>query len=419
MIPDRLSRSVAWRSLTHSRRLTLLTVGVVAVSVVLVVFLTSLISGLQVKLVSDVTGAIPHITITPRERVPTAVWERERPGPSDSIYVGERVSYSQQKRKIDDWSRWVRRLRSFDASIVAVAPSAEDQGFVLRGTDKRAVRIYGTDPRAFERIVPIEEKLVRGRFERLNSGELAIGYQLADELGVEVGDRLQVAPPEGRAQSKTIAGIFATGFGTIDKSTVFMTLRDGQSLFGLGDGITSIGLKLTDPFDADRRAEQLRRLVPHEVTPWTENNQQLLSGLRGQAQSSQLIVAFTTIAAGFAIASILIVLVTSKLSEIGVLKAMGATRRQMRTVFALQGTLLAFIGSVIGVALGVALVLWLSTVQGDPNALGQTQPIFPFNLTWGVALGPIAIATVVGFVASLIPARRAARVSPIEVIRGG
>jgi lipoprotein-releasing system permease protein len=419
MIPDRLSRTVAWRALTHSRRLTLLTVGVVAVSVVLVVFLTALIDGLQVKLVSDVTGAIPHVTITPREREPTAVWEADGSRDSSTVYVGERVSYSQQKKKIDDWPRWVRRLRDFDSSITAVAPSAEDQGFVLRGRDKEAVRIYGTDLRAFDRIVPIEQKLIQGRFERLNAGEIAIGYQLAEELGVEVGDRLQVAPPEGRSQSKTIAGVFATGFGSIDKSTVFMTLRDGQSLFGLGDGVTSIGIKLTDPFQADPRAAQLRRLVPHEVTPWTENNQQLLSGLRGQAQSSQLIVAFTTIAAGFAIASILIVLVTSKLSEIGVLKAMGATRKQMRTVFALQGTLLAFLGSVVGVALGVALVLWLSSVPGEPNALGQTEPIFPFNLTWGVIVGPIVIASVVGFVASLIPARRAARVSPIEVIRGG
>lgn len=423
MIPDRLSWSVAWRSLINARRLTILTLVVVSVSVVLVIFLTALIDGLEVQLVEETTGAIPHVTIEPVEREPMALWDR---GPSGSTrsedsrrYIGQVTSYTDEKKKISDWRRWVDRAENFDRDILGVSPAAEGRGFAIRGEKQEAVRMYGIQPRRFDRIVPIQENLVEGRFYRLGPGEITIGYGLAEEMGVEVGDRLQVRTPDGRGISKRVAGIFDTGFGAIDQSTVYMPLGDGQSLFGLGSAVSSIGIEVRDVFDSDRIADQLALQVPYKVTDWKENNERLLSALQAQQSSSDLIIFFTAVAAAFAIASILIVLVTNKLPEIGILKAMGATRRQVRVIFALQGSMLAGVGAMIGSVAGVLLVRALSTLERAPTASGRSEPLFPFSLSPELVLWTLIIASILGLLASIVPAKRASGVDPIEVIRSG
>jgi lipoprotein-releasing system permease protein len=216
-----------------------------------------------------------------------------------------------------------------------------------------------------------------------------------------------------------IVGLFDTGFGGVDNTTVLMRLGDGQSLLGLGSSINAIGIEVQDVFEADRVAEQLQRQIPYTVTSWIADNQRLLRALEGQGRSSDLIIFFTAVAAAFAIASILIVLVTNKLQEIGILKAMGATRHQIRIVFALQGALLSLAGGGLGSLIGVGVVKLLSTIQGPPTATGRTEPLFPFELSPELVVGTVVGAVLIGLVASLVPASRASQVDPIEVIQNG
>ena len=159
--------------------------------------------------------------------------------------------------------------------------------------------------------------------------------------------------------------------------------------------------------------------MPHAVTSWIADNERLLRALEGQGRSSDLIIFFTAVAAAFAIASILIVLVTNKLPEIGILKAMGATRRQIRTVFALQGALLSLAGGILGASVGALTVKLLSKIEGPPTASGRTEPLFPFELSPELVAGTVVGAVLIGFVASLVPALRASDVDPIEVIQNG
>ena len=421
MIPDRLSWSVAWRSLLRSKRLTALTLVVLSVSVVLVIFLSALMNGVEQDLIDETTGAIPHATIEPSEREPAALWDREASDSSGRgpVYVGEETTLTSQKGTLDDWQRWMRLVEQFGPDIEGVSAAVEGQGFAIRGEKREAVRLYGVDPRRYDRLVPIQESLVEGRFYELGPGEIAIGYKLADKMEVGPGDRLQVTTPEGKGRSMRIVGLFDTGFGGIDDATIFMPLGDGQSLFGLGSSVNAIGIEIRDVFAADRLAEQLRRQVPYAVTSWIAENERLLRALESQGRSTDLITFFTAVAAAFAVASILIVLVTNKLQEIGILKAMGATRRQVRTVFALQGTLLSLFGGIIGSSVGVGVVKLLSGLESAPTAGGQTEPLFPFELSPEMVVGTVVGAVIIGFVASLIPARRAANVDPIEVIQNG
>ena len=421
MIPDRLSWSVAWRSLLRSKRLTALTLVVLSVSVVLVIFLSALMNGVEQDLIDETTGAIPHATIEPSEREPAALWDREASDSSGRgpVYVGEETTLTSQKGTLDDWQRWMRLVEQFGPDIEGVSAAVEGQGFAIRGEKREAVRLYGVDPRRYDRLVPIQESLVEGRFYELGPGEVAIGYKLAETMGVDTGDRLQVTTSAGTGRSMRIVGLFDTGFGGVDNAAVFMRLGDGQSLFGLGASVNAIGVEVHNVFQADRVAEQLQRQVPHAVTSWIADNERLLRALEGQGRSSDLIIFFTAVAAAFAIASILIVLVTNKLPEIGILKAMGATRRQIRTVFALQGALLSLVGGILGASVGALTVKLLSKIEGPPTASGRTEPLFPFELSPELVAGTVVGAVLIGFVASLVPALRASDVDPIEVIQNG
>jgi lipoprotein-releasing system permease protein len=414
---DRFSLSVAIRHLLYYKGQTLLTMGVVAVSVTLIIFLGALIGGLQKRLISSVTGAIPHVVIRQPEREPIAAWEVAAAG-DGKLYLGARVKLQQQKRKIGDWQTWEQRLPSFNENIRAVSPVVEGQAFVSRNEKRKAVTVVGMFPEKHNEVVDIQSKLVRGRFFGLNGGEAVIGFKLADEFALGLGDKIRVVSSEGNVANYTVAGIFDTGFNLVDSATVFVPLRDAQSLFGVGNAVTTIGLKLKRIFEAKDLAQQIALQVPYEARSWMEDNQQLLSGLRAQSQSSNLILVFTTIAAGFGIASIMITSVVTRLREIGILKAIGATNRQILQIFAIEGTLLAFFGAIAGAIQGIALSLALYSIRTQVSETGRTAEVFPFDLTPDLVIRAIVIAVLVGLAASWYPSWRAARVNAIEVIRG-
>lgn len=407
--------SLAARHLRHGRGHTLLTTGVVAMSVTLVIFLTALIGGLQRRLIATVTGAVAHVTVEQAERPPIARWSAE-PDPG-VVYTGRTVKLPQQKRKIEDWSAWLGRLETFDPEVMAVSPVVSGQGTLARGTRKLTVQVFGVIPERHDRVVSLQPNLVRGRFFGLNGGELALGYRLAQDLGVELGDKLRFTSTEDVTRTYTVSGIFDTGFRALDSSTVFVPLRDGQSLFGLGTAVTSIALRLEHVFEADDLARRLALQIPYQTESWTQDNQSLLSGLKAQSGSSNMILAITTLAAAFGIASIMITAVLSRTREIGVLKAMGASEEQILGIFALEGTMLSLLGGLVGSVVGIGLVLLLKLPR-TLTASGRSLPLFPVELTPGLVLGAVGLALLIGLGASLYPAWRAARVNPIEVIRG-
>lgn len=415
MWPDRLSWSFAWRSLLGSGRLTALTLIVVGVSVVLVIFLSSLIEGLRLQLVRETTGAIPHIVIqpTPREPLRPASLSDEK-----TDVVGKRSTWTRERTTIDDWRRWTTFAENFDPAVVAVAPLAEGSGFAGRGSQRYPIRIYGMEPRKFDRVVPIQSSLVSGRFYRLGPEECALGAKLAEDLGVDIGGRIRVTSSDGDATDKRVVGIFRTGFSGLDEGALFMPLGDAQALLGIGAAVTSIGIRVSDVFQAEGIAFRMGRQVPHEVRDWTKDNTRLLGALKAQKSSSDMITGFTALAASFAIASILIVLVTNKLREIGILKAMGATRRQIRTIFAIQGAVLGGMGAVLGSGLGVLLVVGLSSIRVVQAGTGRLGPLFPFEIWPELIVVTVISSTLLGLLAAVIPARRAANVDPMEVIRG-
>jgi len=407
--------SVALRHLRYGVGQSLLTIGVVAISVLLIVYLRTVIGGTQRSIVNNVTGTIPHIVLEPAERTPIGAWRL--PGmPAGELYVGETVKLPRALDRIEDWRQWLPALEK-DPDVTVVSPTVAGSAFLFRGSRRESVRVTGVIPERHDRIVNVEENLLEGRFLQMATGEVVLGTRLARDYGLRLRDKVRLVGPSGRALSVTVAGIYETGAGQLDDGQVFVTLRDGQSLLELGSAISNIGLRIGDIYQAEAIAQAMAPGVPFKVRSWISDNPNVFRTLGAQDQTINMVLVSTIIAAGFGIASILIMSVTGKFREIGILKAMGATPGEIQTIFVLEGFLLAVLGCLVGIPVGIALLNALSSIRA-PGAGGRMTQVFNIQIDPGLLAFAAAVAITVGVVAAFFPARRAGGVDPMQVIRG-
>jgi lipoprotein-releasing system permease protein len=269
----------------------------------------------------------------------------------------------------------------------------------------------GVELERYDRIVKLRSKIVAGT-ARLGPGEGIIGRELAQDLGVQVGDRIGIVT-DGVEDALRITALVDLGVRDLNRRTVIVPLRTAQSLVGLPGSATGLDLTLVDIWAAQALADELAVRWPYKAESWQQANAQLVSALNAQSVSTSVIRGVVMVVVVLGIASVLVVSVVQKQREIGILRAMGATRNQVLRVFLLQGVIVGALGSALGVLLAVALI-WLFThfVRGSDGL-----PLFNIALEAGLALRIAGLATICGLLAAVAPARRAARLDPAQAIR--
>ncbi len=401
---------VALRYMRAAKGQTALILAAVAVGVSVFVFLSALIGGLQTSLIDKTLGSQAHVTLrTPREAA------RPLATPAETLAISQLVQESPQRlRSIDQWPNIVS-ISSRIAGVTAASPSITGAGFAVRADAKSPIAVRGVDPERFLSIIDIRKRLVSGRFD-LDGGGVVIGEKLAADLGVAVGDKLRISTTEAIDDLVTIRGIFSLGNLGADQSWLLTSLRHAQSLYALPGGVTTIELKVADVFDAERVAQAIGGATGLQADSWMRINADLLSGLSAQSSSKSLIQFFVIVAVALGIASVLIVSVVQKSREIGILRAVGTPARRILLVFLIQGGVLGIVGSIVGSALGAAFSKLFEGLVRDP-ATGI--PRFPVQLDVSLFVASISLATVVGLLSAVMPARRAARLDPATAIRNG
>lgn len=408
----RFESQLAFRHLLSGGGQTLLTVSAVAAGVIIVVFITSLIFGLQDRLSELLTDAIPHVTITVEEPKPKSL--TKIPGAPNQPSSSRIEQQAPQLKFIDNWQQVAAIVRGLP-NVRAVAPVVSGQGFASKGANPYGVAVVGAEPALQDIITPVTKNLIAGRYLGLGSDEIVIDTELAEDLNVTTGERIRLTSSTGAADSFTIAGIYSRGQG---RGSAYVTLRTGQSLFGLGTAVNAVYVKLIDIYNADSVADRIMALLPYEAKSWTREFPQFLTSLKVQTASAYLISGFSLIASGFAIASVLIVSVLQKSKQIGILKSMGARRRQLLTVFIFEGLGVALVGSTVGAIVGTGIVFVLSLFKQPVTRVGQTpDQLFPVRFLpvyVGLAMLAAILSTVI---AAVLPARRAAKMNPVDVMR--
>jgi len=398
---------VAFRYMRDAKGQTALILAAVAVGVGVFVFLSALISGLQTSLIDKTLGSQPHITL----RVPR---EEPRPlvEPTPAVAIARVVAETSQRlRSIDQWPMVLASVERIPG-VTAASPSITGAGFAVRSDATSAIVLRGVDPERFLAIIDLRARLIAGRYE-LEGGSVVIGSKLATNLGVTVGDKLRISSSEGVADVVTIRGVFTLGNAGADETWVLTTLRHAQALYALPGGVTTIELKVADVFEAERLAGEVRGRTGLRADSWMAINADLLAGLSAQSGSKSMIQFFVVVAVALGIASVLIVSVVQKSREIGILRAVGTPARRVSRVFLIQGGVLGVAGSIIGSALGALLAKLFEHATLEASG----APRFPVELPPSLFATAAAIATGVGLLSAVIPARRAARLDPATAIR--
>lgn len=400
---------VALRYMRDARGQTALILAAVSVGVSVIVFLSALIGGLQTALIDKTLGSQPHITLRVPREAPRPLAE---PTPARAIAWWVQES-PQRLRSIDQWPRIMSTVERVPG-VIAASPSITGAAFAVRSEAKSPVVVRGVEPDRFLAIIDVRKKLVAGRFE-LEGDDAVIGAKLAADLGVGIGDKLRVTSTEGALDVVTIRGVFRLGNEALDGAWLLVSLRSAQALFALPGGVTTIELKVADVFAAERIAADVRGRTGLPADSWMKINAELLSGLSAQSSSKSMIQFFVVVAVALGIASVLIVSVVQKAREIGILRAVGTPPRRILLVFLIQGGVLGLAGSVVGSALGALFARLFELITLDASG----APRFPVQLDLPLFAFATALATGIGLLSAVIPARRAARLDPVTAIRNG
>ena len=395
----------------------MITLGV-AIGVAVIIFITALIQGLQTNLIESTLGSQAHIRLVAPDEVNLIA-----PYADDTLQLIQEDKRPQRLRSINNWQQITDTLDQLPL-LTAVSPNVSGPGFVRRGEALESVILVGTDLARYQNIIPLDEYLISGEL-RVGADNVLIGSELAKDLGVEVGSKLRLDTGQDSSSSNNlsnnlgsnlsnnsavvnIAGIFELGVRELDARYVYLDLKQAQSLLNLPGGITVIDLTVEDIFEAEEIAAQVGRLTSLQAESWIETNAQLLSGLTAQSLSSNMIVVFVAISVAFGIASVLSVSVVQRTREIGILRAMGATRQQILRIFLIQGAIFGLLGSIVGSGVSYILVWSFNTFGPD---------IFTIPISINLILVTMSLATLTGVIAAAIPARRAAALDPVVAIR--
>ena len=399
-------RQVAIRFLREGRMQTVLIIVGVAAGVAVVAYISALITGLQRNTLEKTLGAQAHVTVSAPDDVVLAAGAPA----SGTTALVQTQARAQRPRSIGNWRLLVPVLEALP-QVAAVSPMVSGAGLAQRGEATKSIALVGVDLDRYDRIVGLRSKVVAGT-ARLGPGEGILGRELAADLAVRVGDRISLVTGTV-TDSLRVTALVDLGVRELNRRTVIVPLRTAQSLVGLPGGATSLDLVLTDVWAAQALAAELSQRFPYKVESWQEANAQLVAALNAQSISTGLIRGVVMVVVALGIASVLVVSVVQKRREIGILRAMGATRGQVLRIFLLQGAIVGALGSALGVLLALGFIWVFTTLVRGADGL----PLFAITLSPVLALQVAAVATVCGVLAAVAPARSAAKLDPAQAIR--
>lgn len=380
----------------------------IAVGVTALITVLSVMNGFETELRSRILGMTAHATVT----VPGGA--------------------------LVDW-RSVADQAAARAEVVGAAPYVQGEAMLGAGGELSGAVVRGILPAEEPKVSDVGAHMLVGELADLRPGEygIVLGRELAFALGVSPGDKLMMLVAQGnltpagyvpRMRRFTVTGVFEVGMYEYDRTVAMVHARDAAAVFQLGEGMSGVRLKLADMFEAPRVSRALaEELGPRfSASDWTRQHVNFFRAIRTEKTVMFVILTLIVAVAAFNIISTLVMVVTEKEADIAILRTLGAAPRSIMAVFMVQGTLIGLVGTLLGVAGGVALALnvetivpWLEASFGVEFLPADVYYIsrLPSELHWGDVARIGGLSFLLSFLSTLLPALRAARVQPAESLR--
>jgi lipoprotein-releasing system permease protein len=317
--------------------------------------------------------------------------------------------------------------------VKSVTPAIYQTVLMSLGGQARGVVVKGIDPPLEERSDEALQKLSAGKLDFSTDAEgidgLMVGKQLAEEWQVQPGDYVTLTSPQGRltpfglmprSRRFRIAGIFDSGFYDYDENWSFVALPAAQTLAGASDIVNVLEFRLDQPEQAPQIAKEIEREVGpgFSTSTWMEENRALFRALRLEKLVTAIFIGLITFVAGLNILVVLSMTVTDKARDIAVLLSVGTRRHQVRQIFLLLGIAIGATGTVLGLIAGYTFT-WIAgtyrLIPLDPQV--YAVPYVPFHPSLFDGLWIAAAAMGIAIFATILPAREASRLMPVEILR--
>lgn len=388
--------------------ITFLSMAGVTVGVMALIIVIAVMSGAESYFTSQILGVESHVII-------------RRHGGTISDY--NRVIEQVESRP------GVRSAAPFVYSQVMLRSSTGISGSVLRGIDPQA---DGSPIKGYDKASLI--KKIRPQ-TTTDSGTqppgIVLGKELAMSIGAAEGDTIYLISPKGMIspighmptmKRFEVTGIFESGFYEYDASLAFIHLKTAQQLIKIGDSVSGIGVRVDEIYRADTISQSILADLgfPYWTTDWMRMNQNFFSALKLEKKAMFVILTLIIMVAAFNIASTLIMMVMGKTQDIAILKAMGATDRSIWKIFVFKGSVIGFIGTAIGVILGIfgcILLKYYKFIELPGEVYYFTS--LPVQLEFLDVLFIITAAMSICFISTLYPAYKASKLNPVEALRYG
>jgi lipoprotein-releasing system permease protein len=403
---------IALRFLTHRKRALLLSLSGVVFGVAIFICTQAQTQGFSRYFIESNIGSNGALVVRSRFR------PRYEP-----LMVAAKNSKGQAARRlyfegITNPNEIMRVSRQFP-DVVSCSPVLRGTVSARSGFENATVDLYGIDPALHAQTTDILHQLIAGNFDdfRNNTSSIILGSRLAELLQADVGDTVQLLAPNGEYWRFTVAAIARAGIGSIDSTRIYSHAKIAQALLQQPSGASMIIYKLRDRNRAPLLASRFETLFQHNALSWQEREESTLQLFLTLRMSVAITVSLIILLAGFGIFNVLTMSVLAKIKEIAILRSMGYRRIDISAIFLWQGALIAAAGSLIGCLLG-ALMTW--GVSHIPIRLRGLLYTNHFVVTWEWKHYAFAtfLAVLAVFIASYVPARRAAELPPVVTIRG-
>ncbi|MDP4193069.1 MAG: ABC transporter permease [Bacteroidota bacterium] len=380
---------ISLRQIRARKFQTILSVGAIALAVMVLTVSQALMVGFTGELYNTTLNKLPHVSVSPQED-------------EDYIYL--------YRTLIDE----IDKIEG----VSAVSPFLTGKASFRSKTNSLTAELKGVIPLQETNISAIEADMVEGDFKELeySRNTVVIGSKLADKLEVNLGDFVDVSFPNANPLSLRVVGIFHTG-SPVDESLAYTSLDTAQEFYNVPDVINGLSVRLED-FNRDREVAAEIEKTGYKARGWTETNPEILRTIAIESTSNNVVLGLIVVIASFGVVSTLNLSVIGATRQIGMLRAMGATISNIRTIFILQSGILGLLGALIGTLTGVviSLVIGQYEMPASSSELYGGLTTIPIIIRIGDVLVIIIAVLLLNLIAGIYPAQQAAKLDPVKAI---
>jgi len=410
---------IGWEYLKNRRRQTILSISGVMLGVAFFIGIASMMKGMHDYFIEKLIDVAPHVKIMDEFRNP-----QQQPVyhyfPGATIEL-RGVKPREEIRGIHSAKTILERLATMEG--IAVSPVLQGQVFLRYGGKDVAAALTGIQPEMERHASNLERDMTKGDLNALltNSNGIIIGEELAHKLGAKLGARITAISPAGITRTMKLVGLFNTGVTEVDGSAGYAMLKKVQILQDRENRINQINIRLQNVDSAAPLAADLEKRYGYRTESWQETFANIFEMFVIENIIMYSTVGVIIIVSSFGIFNIISTSVSEKSRDIAILKSIGFSEGDIKKIFLFQGIVIGLIGSVLGWVIGAMLVEMLASFHIDlgeeVNLPIKFEGMPVFRSVW-LYVGGAAMATLSSVISAYIPARKAAALYPVDIIRG-